>query len=131
MSASYTSVPVPSPNALMAVGQSQLEQAIYDIKRGTNVSQLRDDYKISTRERIIKEVRLATSSFVARMRRGLAGIGEGTGHSDDSDGRCVLLKDGRGQARCRVSQGPLFSRRSNQGGACTVYHPQGDAAAAC
>ena len=48
----------------MAVGQSQLEQAIYDIKRGANVSQLRDDYNISTRERIIKEVRLATSSFV-------------------------------------------------------------------
>ena len=49
----------------MAVGQSQLERAIYDIKRGANVSQLRDDYNISTRERVIKEVRLATSSFVA------------------------------------------------------------------
>ena len=84
----------------MAVGQSQLERAIYDIKRGANVSQLHDDYKISTRQRIIKEVRLATPVFVARMRRGSAGIGESTGHSDDSDGRCVLLKDGRGQAGC-------------------------------
>jgi len=38
----YTSVPVLSPDtsALMAVRQSQLERAIYDIKRGVNVSSL-------------------------------------------------------------------------------------------
>ena len=58
----YTSVPVSSPDtsALMAVRQSQLERAIYDIKRGVNVSQLEGVYKISTRERIIKEVRLTS-----------------------------------------------------------------------
>jgi len=47
----------------MAVGQSQLERAIYDIKRGVNVSQLQGVYKISPRERVIKEVRLASPNF--------------------------------------------------------------------
>ena len=50
----------------MAVGQSQLERAIYDIKRGANVSQLEDVYKISTRERIIEEVRLASPNFCGK-----------------------------------------------------------------
>ena len=65
-SPSYTSVPVPSPDtfALMAVGQTQLERAIYEIKRGANVSQLNNGYMISTRERVIKEARLATSYFL-------------------------------------------------------------------
>ena len=43
--------------------QSQLERAIYDIKRGANVSQLEDEYMTRTRERIIKEVRLASPKF--------------------------------------------------------------------
>jgi len=47
----------------MTVEQSRLERAIHEIKRGANVSQLEDEYMISTRERIIKEVRLASPSF--------------------------------------------------------------------
>ena len=79
----------------MAVAQTQLERAIYDTKRGADVYQLHDEYKISTRERVIKEVRLVIPTFVARMRRGSAGTGEGA-DDDDSDGRCVLLKGGEG-----------------------------------
>jgi hypothetical protein len=41
----------------MAVEQTELDRTIYEIKRGADVSQLEDEYKISTRERIIKEVR--------------------------------------------------------------------------
>jgi hypothetical protein len=47
----------------MAAGQSQLERAICEIKRGADVSQLEDEYRISTRERNIKEVRLVFPSL--------------------------------------------------------------------
>ena len=49
---------------LMSLSQTQLERAIYELKRGANVSELNDSdgYMIST-ERIIKEVRLASPSF--------------------------------------------------------------------
>jgi len=46
----------------MSLSQAQIEQAIYKLKCGANVSQLDDGYMIST-ERIIKEVRLTSSSF--------------------------------------------------------------------
>jgi len=60
----YTSVPVPSPDnsAWLAFRQSQLERAIEDTKRGDSISS-EDVYKISTRERIIEEVRLASPNF--------------------------------------------------------------------
>jgi len=41
--------------------QAQLQQAIYKLKNGANVSELNDGCTIST-ERIIKEVRLASPS---------------------------------------------------------------------
>jgi len=40
-----------------------VKRAIYEIKRGANVSQLEDDLEINTRQRIIEEVRLASPSF--------------------------------------------------------------------
>ena len=57
-----TSVPVSNSDTL-ALMPVWLEQAIYDIKRGANVSQLYDEHSISTRKRIIKEVRLVSPSF--------------------------------------------------------------------
>jgi len=58
-------VAVPDDPARLAFQQFhlQVERAIDDIKHGANVSQLEDVYKISTRERIIKEVRLASPNF--------------------------------------------------------------------
>jgi len=48
----------------MAVGQTQLERAIYETKRGANVSQLDNGYMISTRERVIKEVRRPQNPYL-------------------------------------------------------------------
>lgn len=52
----------------MTIGQSQLERAIHEIQHRANVPQLDftqhqldNGYTISTRERVVKEVRLARS----------------------------------------------------------------------
>jgi serine/threonine-protein phosphatase 2B catalytic subunit len=52
----------------MTLGQSQLERAIHEIQHRANVPQLDftqhqldNGYTISTRERVVKEVRLAAS----------------------------------------------------------------------
>jgi hypothetical protein len=57
----------------MTVGQTQLERAIYEIQHRANVPQLDftqhqldNGYTISTRERVVKEVRLATSCILWR-----------------------------------------------------------------
>jgi hypothetical protein len=47
----------------MGVKQPRLDRAINEIKHGTDVSQLDDEYKISTQERIIKEVCIASPHF--------------------------------------------------------------------
>jgi len=63
-----TTPPAQPDTSFMTVGQSQLERAIYEIQHRSNVPQLDftqhqldNGYTISTRERVVKEVRLATS----------------------------------------------------------------------
>ena len=61
---------------MMTLGQTQLERAIYEIQNRTEVPQLDftqhqldNGFTISTRERVVKEVRLAAVQIVCCIRR--------------------------------------------------------------